>query len=236
MIRSIFFRFLLATSIVAFTFCNKDTGVLQPQYGSISGKIINPPEKGLLICLVTRKGIDTTTFNPATQTFVFDHVKYGSCIVQVSADSSPPFEQLLILDKPSYVCHDIVLGMFPSRINYVYPNNSQYVDSSYLSIASPQATDSGLWCFINFSIKMDTTTVNAALTILPDTVGVRKEWTLTTSLAFFFTYKRLSTIDTVKIKIGGQAIDEWGDPLGRDFMTFYPIDNSYIRRAILKDK
>ena len=83
---------------------------------------------------------------------------------------------------------------------------------------------------------MDTASVNAVLTLSPDTVGIQKIWTLTTSLAFYYTFRRLSTIDTVKIKIGSKALDEWGDTLARDFMTFYPVDTTYIRKAKLKGK
>jgi hypothetical protein len=239
MIRGILFRFLLATSIIAFMFCNKEQGVLQPdgvRYGSISGKIIHPPDSSLSICLVTPDGIDTATINLESRIFFFDSVKWGSCIIQVSADSFAPFEQLLILNRPSYICHDIVLDHFPRHFNYVYPSCSQYLDSAYLSISSPQATDSGFWCYINFNDQMDTASVNGALTLSPDTVGIQKIWTLTTSLAFFYTYRRLSTIDTVEIKIASRSLDQWGDTLDRDFTTFFPVDTAYLQRANLKGK
>jgi hypothetical protein len=234
-----FFRFLFTTSIIAFIFCNKEQGVLQPdgvRYGSISGKIIQPPDSGLIICLVTSDGIDTATLNPESHMFLFDSVKWGSCIVQVSADSFEPFEQLLVLNKPLYICHDIVLDHYPEHINFVYPSCSQYLDSAYLSISSPQVTDSGFWCYINFSRSMNTASVDSALTVSPDTAGIKKEWTITTSLSFYYSYKRLSTIDTVKIKIASRALDDFGDTLDRDFTTFFPVDTAYLQRDKLKGK
>jgi hypothetical protein len=236
MFRSAFFKFLISASFLAFMFCNKDSGVSPPEgvkYGSISGKVIHP-DNNLLISVIAEDGIDTTIRDPESQMFFFDSVKCGKCIIHVSADSFALFEQMLILDKPLFICHDIVLAQFPGRINFVYPSNSQYFDSVYLGISSPSVTDSGFWCFINFNAQMDTASVNEALALSPDTVGIQKIWTLTTSLSLYYTYWRLSTIDTVKVKIGRMAMDMWGDTLERDFMIFFPVDTTYIRKAKLK--
>jgi hypothetical protein len=76
---------------------------------------------------------------------------------------------------------------------------------------------------------MDTESVNKVLTILPDTVGVQKIWSLDMSISLFFPYWRLSKIDTVKITVGRQSINEWKDTLIHDCSVFYPVDTAFIR-------
>jgi hypothetical protein len=211
--------------------CNNPAGV---QYGSISGKIIHP-DNNLHISVVSENGVDSTTLNPQSHMFTFNGIKFGKCILQISAKGYGFFEQMIQLDKPSYICHDIVLARFPAVINFIYPSSSQYLDLHYFSISSPSVTDSGFWCFINFDDKMDTPSVNKALTLLPDTVGIQKEWTpITTSLSLFYPYWRLSTIDTVKVKISRMALDQWGDTLDCDLMLFYPVDANFIRTLLKK--
>jgi hypothetical protein len=218
--------------------CNKDAGIIQSgvQYGTISGKILHP-DNNMLILVTSEERVDTATRNPESQMFTIDSIKYGKCILQIWADGYGLFEQMLTIDKPLYICHDIMLAQFPSVINFIYPSSSQYLDFPYFSISSPSITDSGFWCFINFLDKMDTPSVNSALTLSPDAVGVQKEWTpLTTTLSLFYPYWRLSTIDTVKIKIGRTALDQWGDTLNRELLLFYPVDTNFIRTTMVKKK
>lgn len=236
MFQSIFFKFLMATSFLTFIFCNDEPGTVQTeaQYGSISGKIIHP-DNNLLIRVTSDDGVVTAPLNPETHMFTFDSIKAGNCILKVSANGYGLFEMVIVLDKPLYTCHDIVLTKVPPQINTVYPSSSQYLDSLFFNLSSPSNTDSGFWVFINFNEIMDTTSVNNALTILPDTVGIQKEWTpITTSLSLFYPYWRLSTIDTVKVKISRMALDQWGDTLDCDLMLFYPVDANFIRTLLKK--
>jgi hypothetical protein len=216
-------------------FCNKDSGVQPPlQYGSISGKIIHP-DNNLLIRVTSDDGVVTAPLNPETHMFTFDSIKAGNCILKVSANGYGLFEMVIVLDKPLYTCHDIVLTKVPPQINTVYPSSSQYLDSLFFNLSSPSNTDSGFWVFINFNEIMDTTSVNNALTILPDTVGIQKEWAITIrSLYLFFPYRRLSTIDTVKVAVGRKALTRFDDTLACDLNLFYPVDTNFIRTNRLK--
>jgi hypothetical protein len=239
MFQNAFFRILIVTitSFLTFMFCNKESGILQSgvQYGSISGKIIHP-DNNLVIRVIAEDGIDSTTRNPESQMFIFDSIKCGKCILQVRADGYGLFEAMIMLDKPLFNCHDIVLAQVPQQISFIYPSNSQYLDSVYFSLSTPSVTDSSFGVFVNFVDKMDTASVNKALIILPDTVGVQTEWTLDRSLSLFFPYWKLSTIDTVKVTVSRMALDRWGDTLDRDCTVFYPVDTNFIRTTRLTKK
>ncbi len=231
MFRSTLNKFLLAASLLTCMFCNKDSGILQPEpvkYGKISGKVIHP-DNNLLIRVVAEDGIDTATRNPETQMFTFDSIQCGKCILQVRADGYGLFQGMIMLDTAPFRFHDIVLAQIPSQISFIYPSNSQYLDSAYFSLSPTTVSDSGFWVFINFGDKMITESVNKVLTILPDTAGVQIEWTLDESLSLFFPYWKLSTMDTVKVTIGSKALTQWKDTLSGDCRVFFPVDTSFIR-------
>jgi hypothetical protein len=237
MFRSTFFKFLIAILFLTFIFCNKESGVLQSegiQYGSLSGKIIHP-DNNLLIRVISEEGIDSAARNPESQMFTFDSIKYGKCLLKVTANEYMLFEERITLDKPLYICHDIVLAQFPPQISYLYPPNSQYLDSFFFSLSSPSITDSGFVVSIAFNDRMDTTSFQGAFTILPDTIGVQKIWFFDTQISLFFPYWKLSTIDTVKVSISRIARNHWGDTLVRDCTVFYPVDTNFIH-TILKIK
>ncbi len=235
MFRSVFFNLFILTSFLSFISCNNESGVVHPevQYGSISGKIIHP-DNNLLIIVSSEDGADSGTRNNESQMFAFDRIKYGKCILQVLADGYGLFEEFIRLDKPVFICRDIVLAKVPRQISYIIPSSDIYLDSLYFSIYSTSITDSGFWSYINFNDIMDTASVNKALTILPDTAGVQTEWALNRSLSVFFPYWKLSTNDTVKVTIGRKALNRWNDTLDHDCTVFYPVDTNFIRTTWLK--
>ena len=227
----------MVTPFLTCMFCNNESGVLQAgvQYGAISGKILHP-DNNLFIRMISEGGVDTTTRDPESQTFTFDSIKCGKCILQVRADGYGLFEEKFILNKPQFICHDIVLAQTPPHVSYLFPSNSQNLDSVFFSLYNSSITDTGFLVVVSFGTHMDTVSVKEALTILPDTVGVQTEVLLRMSLIVFFPYWKLATIDTVKVSIGRGAVDEWGVSLDCDYTVFYPVDTSFIRTTRLDKK
>lgn len=232
---------MLATFMAAgfFTvfFCNDDSGVVKPtvKYGSVTGRVIHP-DNNLLVRIVSLGGTDSTQCNPETGVFVFDSVKYGICLIQVEADKYGLFEGKVKLDSPEYVCKDIVLALTPIQVSYLSPSNSQNLDARYFSQKEPLITDSGFLFAITFYDRMDTASVEAVLTILPDSVGVHKIWAIRQSFYLLFPYEKLAVTDTVRITIGRQAKDKWDDTLEHDFSIFYPVDTAFVRSSLLNKK
>lgn len=216
--------------------CNQNSG-LQPSDDrlpvSVSGRILYP-DTGLMVYLISNRGIDSTTPDPVTKKFVFDSLDFGLQILQVRATDFAPFEQKLILDKKEFVFHDITLTQFPMQIPIIDPPNSQYIDSVYANLYPPPVTDSGLSISINFREYMDTTSVNDALVLLPDTAGIQKIWTLDINLSLFIPYARLAQIENLQVTIKKTAFDRFGDSLDHDFTVFYPVDTAYMQRIRVK--
>jgi hypothetical protein len=230
MFRSTFIRFFIVPSFLPFIFCTQPTDV---QYGSISGKVIHP-DNNLLIRVISQVRVDTVTRNPITQMFSADRIKYGKCILQVRAEGYGLFEQMIWLDKPQFKCQDIVLADIPQQISFIYPANSQRLDSLYYSFRSPSISDTGFWVFVNFNNLMDSASVKNALTVSPDMGGVHTDWDLDRSLSIYFPYSKLSTIDTVKVTVSRKAKNkEWGDTLDHDCTVFYPIDTAFVRSLLV---
>ena len=234
------FAFFIVPSLIAFLFCNNVAQPEEIQYGSISGKILHP-DNNLFIRLSNESGdVDTTTRDPASQTFNFDSVKIGKCILQIRADGYGLHEQLFVLNSRQFICPDIVLAPTPSEVSYLYPSNSQNIDSVYCSLYHSAITDTGFQVVITLNSYFDSTIIYEALTILPDSVGVQKELVNRQSLVVFFPYWKLATIDTVTVsvaregKLGRFVTDTWDDTLDFDYSVFYPIDTGYIRSTRLQ--
>lgn len=229
------FKTLLATTVLAFLFCNDDSGVVKPEHGLVTGRVLHP-DNNLLVRIISLGGADSTQCNPATGEFVFERVPYGKCLVQVEADKYGLFETKVILDAPKYVCKDIVLALTPVQVSYLSPSNSQNLDARYFSQKEPIITDSGVLFAITFYDRMDTASVEAALTVLPDSVGVHTIWAIRQSLYLLFPYEKLAVTDTVRITVGRQAKDKWDDTLEHDFSIFYPVDTAFVRTSLLNKK
>ena len=217
-----------------------DDIVLTPQYGSISGKILYP-ETDLTIRILPEDGrVDFATVDPVTQTFTFNNVKTGNCIIQISADGYGLHEQIFLFNKPHFIFPDIALSHTPSAVSYLFPSNSQNIDSVYCSLFHSAITDTGFQVVITLNSYYDSTTVYEALTVLPDTVGMQRELVNRQSLVVFFPYWKLATIDTVQItvarqgKFGRFVTDEWDDTLDFDYTVFFPVDTHFVRTNFLE--
>ena len=222
-----------AIAVLSVIFCNSDSPVQNTidYSGSafITGRIIYP-DTGLHIYLIASGGVDSTTEDPATGTFIFDSLEYGQYILQVRADEFGTFERKIILDDQQYECHDITLLHMLYQFPTIYPLNSQYIDSQFCSMNPPSITDSGFEISINFKY-IDSNAVDAALSILPDTVGIKKTWLLNTNLTLLVPYRRLAEIALLEISVNKTAVDNYGETLDHDLTVFYPIDTAYIRRS-----
>ena len=236
MFRGSFLTFLTAMPLFTFVFCNNVSQPEEVEYGSISGKILYP-DSNLLIRIIPEYGNDdTTTRDSVSRMFVFDSVKTGKCILQVSADGYGFHEQKFILNKRQFICHDIALAHTPSVVSYLFPSNSQNFDSLFFSISHSSITDTGIQVIITFNDWMDSASVIKALTILPDSVGVQAELVLKQSLVVYFPYWKLASIDTARVTVGTGAFDRWDDHLEFDYSVFFPVDPDFIRATRLKEK
>lgn len=223
-------------------FCTNATEPEVVEYGTISGKMLYPdPDTSLLIRIIPEdERVDTVSLDPATRTFTFNNVKTGHCILQISADGYGLHEEIFVLNKAHLVCKDIVLSHTPSQLSYLFPSNSQNIDSVYCSLFHSAITDTGFQVVITLNSYYDSTAVYEALTIQPDTVGVERVLIQDQSLVVFFPYWKLATIDTVKItiarqgKLGRYVEDTWNDTLDFDFTVFFPIDTQFIRTNFLE--
>ncbi|MBN1602774.1 MAG: hypothetical protein JW915_14285 [Chitinispirillaceae bacterium] len=236
--QTIYFKLLTVVSLPIFFFCINDSEISQPDglhYGSISGKVVHP-DNNLIIRVLSEEKIDTLFWDPGSQKFFIDGIKYGQLLLQVEADGYRFFEAKIVLDKPAYICNDIVLARVPSQIAYLYPANSQNLDSEYFDLHEPQVTDSGFQADITFNEVMKTALVNKVLTIYPDSAGVEVIWNFDRSLTIHFPYWKLATVDTVGVSIGRLAENRWDDTLDFDFSVFYPVDTDYIRSKLLHKK
>lgn len=235
MFLSTFINVILVSLFLPLLFCN-ETGTLQPdgvQYGTISGRVLYP-DTNLFIRMISADGADTATRNPESQMFTFNHIRFGNCILQVKADGYGLFEEKFVLEQPQFICHDIVLAQTPPQVAYLFPSNSQNLDSVFFSLYHSSITDSGFQVVITFNDIMDSASVFEALTVSPDTVGVQTELVLLRSLIVHFPYWKLAAVDTVKVSISTKAINKWKDTLGCTYTVFYPVDTSFIRTTRLE--
>jgi hypothetical protein len=201
--------------------------------GSISGKLLHP-DNHVVIRIMSVERIDTVSLDPESHIFSLNNISYGNYILQVEAEGYMTFEQKIVFDKPSFICHDIILSRTPRQISYLFPSSCQNFDMQYFNLHEPQATDSGFNPEITFNQEMDTLSVNEAITISPDTVGVEVTWFLEKTLMFHFPYWKLATVDTVKVTISSKAINRYNDSLDFDYTIIYPVDADYIRSNLLK--
>lgn len=232
MLKAILFKIVILPLFLIFISCNNSVEP-QMELGSISGKLLHP-DNNAVIRIVSVEKVDTLSVDPVSQMFTLNNLKYGSYILQAKADGYSMFEQKIVLNSPLFTCNDIVLSRSVNLVSYLYPSSCRNLDRDYFDLRELQANDSGFDPEITFNDYMDTATVNAAMTIFPDTVGVLVTWFLERSIAFHFPYWKLATVDTVKVVISTKAVNKWGDTLDNDYIIAYPVDAAYIRTNLLK--
>jgi hypothetical protein len=232
MLKTVLFKVVILQLFLIFTTCNNGVEP-QTELGSISGKLLHP-DNNAVVRIISAKKVDTLSPDPATQIFTLKNLEYGSYILQVKADGYSMFEQKIVLNSPLFICPDIVLSRSANLAAFLYPSSYRNLDKEYFDLLEPQVNDSGFDPEITFNDYMDTASVNAAMTIFPDTAGVLVTWFLERSIAFHFPYWKLATVDTVRVVISTKAINKWGDSLDTDYIITYPVDADYIRANLVK--
>ncbi|MBF0433679.1 MAG: Ig-like domain-containing protein, partial [Fibrobacteria bacterium] len=213
--------------------CAEDIKINVPESelrAEVSGRVY-PRSSGAMVYIINMNVIDYVKINESSGSFKLEGLPLDSYKIRIVADHYGITEDSIDVDMEQMELGIFYLKTNPSQIDYIRPEDSTVINSSFWKTNSSNVTDSTLWFKIYFTESMDGASVKNALTINPDTDKLEPEIYYYSSnyspyLRIKFKKEELLQVEELVLTLTTEAQTQDGIPLDYEYVLRYFIDTS----------